>query len=357
MPVKTEHNPDSGADFAARADAGFAADAGFTADAAGHDAPENRLLAREARGRLIKLSRLELGPRRLAQAEMIVRLAAELEVDVLAHFYQRREVRTLASYCGGSAGLYEAAKKSRASALLLCGVDFLGERVARIRPDLPVVIPRRDAGCPFSKLVGPGEVAGLRLAHPEKILAADLKASGDILGLCDLAVGSARDLPAPGAGGSGGAPLLVLPALSAGDPDRLAHGQFPGAVCHVHRLVRLEDVLAARASRPGAKIVVNSLCAPEVRKAADFVGDSQSIFDWCSAAPPGEFVVACESGLVETLQERCPQSRFLETETEVFCPNMKLTNLKDILAALEAHALGARKGPGQIDRACAEARS
>jgi quinolinate synthase len=47
-------------------------------------------------------------------------------------------------------------------------------------------------------------------------------------------------------------------------------------------------------------------------------------------------LVVAESGLVESLAEAFPESRFFETEVEVFCPNMKLVNIKDVLAALEA---------------------
>jgi quinolinate synthase len=69
---------------------------------------------------------------------------------------------------------------------------------------------------------------------------------------------------------------------------------------------------------------------------ADFTGDSQSIFDWCASMPGGRFLVVAESGLAESLSESFPESLFFEIETEMFCPSMKLVNIKDVLAALEA---------------------
>jgi quinolinate synthase len=69
---------------------------------------------------------------------------------------------------------------------------------------------------------------------------------------------------------------------------------------------------------------------------ADLVGDSQTIFEGCLNAPRGDWLVISESGLVECLRAKIPESRFHECEVEIFCPNMKLTNIKDMLHTLEA---------------------
>jgi quinolinate synthase len=258
-------------------------------------------------------------------------------VEILAHFYQRAEVKALADFVGGSLGIYRAALRSEAKAIMVCGVDFLTQTLERLRPDLVILTPRLDADCPFSRTVGPGEVALARQNRPDTLLAADIKASGEVRDLCDLEIGTfgefhpeilSQSLP--------NRHITVLPALSAGDPTALPHGQWPGAACQVHLQVTAADVEAALKSLPGARVAANSLCRPEVRRLAEAVGDSQTIFEACQRAPKGDWLVICESGLVETLRQTLPESRFFETEVEIFCPNMKLTNIKDMLRCLEA---------------------
>jgi quinolinate synthase len=255
-----------------------------------------------------------------------------MEVEILAHFYQRPEVKALADFVGGSPGLYRAAIESRAKALMICGVEFLAQSLERLRPDLEILVPRQDAECPFSRTVGLDEVAQARLDLPDHLMAADLKASGAVRDLCDLEILGPGDWPR----GDDRRPVCVLPALSTGDPAKWPHSGWPGAVCQVHRQVTAAEVGGALWALPGAKLAANSLCLPEVRRMADFVGDSQSIFDYCREAPGEDFLIVCENGLVESLRLSFPDKRFHETDLEIFCPNMKLTNIKDMLACLEA---------------------
>jgi quinolinate synthase len=51
-----------------------------------------------------------------------------------------------------------------------------------------------------------------------------------------------------------------------------------------------------------------------------------------------------EAGLSESLGQAYPEKEFFEPGLEIFCPSMKLTNIKDILRALEDYALSL--GPG-----------
>ncbi|MDR1308461.1 MAG: quinolinate synthase NadA [Deltaproteobacteria bacterium] len=291
----------------------------------------------------------KLGPKRQAQAQRLAVMAQAMDVEILAHFYQRAEVKALAGFVGGSAGLYRAALESKARALMICGVEFLAQAIGRLRPDLPILVPRRDAGCPFSQTVGPGEVDLLRREHPGCLLVADLKASGPVRDLCDLSL----DVPGGWPVSAAGETVLVLPALSAGNPAAMDHMGWPGALCQVHFQITAGEVEETLRALPGARLAVNSLCRPEVRRMADFVGDSQSIHDYCRRAPRGEYLIVCESGLAESLRLSFPEGRFLETETEIFCPNMKLTNIKDMLACLEA--LGGARAAGTGQEIAAEA--
>jgi quinolinate synthase len=278
----------------------------------------------------VNLDTIELSQRKRTQAEKVLFLCQAYGVEIFAHFYQRQEVKALAHFVGGSSGIYREVVNSKARAILLCGVSFLAEAIERLRPDLLLLVPRPDAGCPFSETVLETDLNSLK--DKGLTIVADLKASGAIRDIAEVILTSAKDLPMS----NNGQTTLILPALSAGDPSKVDHLDWPGAVCQVHRQVEPKDVLEALLVHGKAKVVVNSLCLPEVRELADFVGDSQSIWDWCAAGPPGDYLMVSESGLVESLRLTYPQSRFFETPVEIFCPNMKLTNIKDILACLEA---------------------
>ncbi|MDR0354499.1 MAG: quinolinate synthase NadA [Deltaproteobacteria bacterium] len=315
--------------------------------------------AEKARRALSKLKSRHLSARRLEQAEKTLSLARTLDAEILAHFYQRQEVKILADFVGGSVGLSRRIANSKARIILLCGVDFLAQLLQKIRPDLTVLIPRADAGCPFSQTVQAEEIVAYRRKRPKSLLVADVKASGPVRELCDFSLSSSaeldflrqisatfsdeakRDTIAP-------EDLIVLPALSMGDPDKVTHGSWPGAFCQVHRQVEAERLREVIEAHPSAKVAVNALCESSVRRMADFVGDSQAIHDWCLERPDEEFVIICEDGLTETLQERLPRARFVETNIEVFCPNMKLTNIKDLLFSLEAFQLGERSAPAEM---------
>ncbi|MDR2456232.1 MAG: quinolinate synthase NadA [Deltaproteobacteria bacterium] len=276
-----------------------------------------------------------LSDRKRAQAERALWLAKAMDVEILAHFYQRAEVKDLADYVGGSRGLYRRVKESRAKRVMVCGVGFMVGAMEGLRPDLAFLVPRGDAGCPMSDPVGSEAVFAARVSisgGAPPLVVADIKASREVRELSDLALDG--ELWSPDLNET--RPVIVLPALSSGDPALFPHFQHPGAQCQVHRQAEPEAVLEAMEEHAPVLVAANSLCSPEVRALADFSGDSQSIFDWCASMPGGRFLVIAESGLVETLAEAFPESLFFETGTEIFCPNMKLANIKDVLAALEA---------------------
>ena len=276
-----------------------------------------------------------LSEKKRLQAEKIALLAKALDVEILAHFYQRAEVKGLADFVGGSRGLYQRVKKTSARRVMVCGVGFMVSAMERMRPDIEFLSPRKDAGCPMSDPVGAEAVAAARNSGPPggppPLIVADIKASGEVRDLADIVLDGEPWTPPK----AGERETRVLPALSSGDPDKTRHIDHPGALCQVHRQVGPEAVLEGARNFAPVLVAANSLCSPEVRALADFSGDSQSIWDFCASRPGGRFLVVSESGLAESLTIAFPESRFFETETEMFCPNMKLVNIKDVLAALE----------------------
>ena len=284
-----------------------------------------------------------MNEKKRAQLDRVRELAARQGVEILAHFYQRAEVKAAADFVGG---LYEVVDRALAAGagrrVLLCGASFMAEAVRTRRPRAEVLTPRDDLSCPLAEAVSLSEVLDSRRRFPEAKLVADLKARAEIRALAEVEI--SPETAAGRLAALRGAPLIAVPGPQlvdwAGFGKQLVQ-RWPQAVCQVHEQVMPADLAAARAAHPGAVAAVNLLSRPEVRAAADFVGDSAGLRRFCAAHQAAEFIIVSEAGLAEFLAVSLPDKRFHETEVELFCPNMKLTNLKSILARLEALEAGA----------------
>ncbi|MDR2459645.1 MAG: quinolinate synthase NadA [Deltaproteobacteria bacterium] len=277
---------------------------------------------------------MTLSARKKAQRQKIEELADAMGVEILAHFYQREEVKDLAHFVGGSRSILERAKVSKANALVICGVSFVSDIAMGIRPDIPVLVPRADASCPYSESLAPETITKVRKLYPEAIIAAGLKTHKSLLKYCDIIL---PPNPTPSYWEKfNGRRVFVLPSLDEapfGLPGVQVFGKAP--LCQIHAQIEAKEVLEAKERFPAATVIANILCTPMVKALADYALDSDGIADFVRESTGEEFLVIAESGLVISLAILNPGKKFYELETEMFCPNMKLTNIKDILYALE----------------------
>ena len=281
---------------------------------------------------------IAMNDKKRAQMATVRALAEGRGVEILAHFYQRAEIKAVADFVGGS---YEVVERALAAApgrrILVCGASFMVEAILAGRPRAEIWTPRTDLACPLAEAVSPEEVREARGRFPEALVVVDLKARPEIRALADLEISPAT------AGDQlarlGGASILALPGAHlvdwAGFGAQVAW-RWPRAVCQVHELATAEDLAEARERCPGALVAVNLLCRPEVRAAADFVGDGAGLSRFCAETPPRDFIVVSEAGLAEYLTSAWPERNFYETEAEIYCPNMKLTNLKAVIDRLSS---------------------
>jgi quinolinate synthase len=275
-----------------------------------------------------------MNEKKLAQMAEIRALAGRLGVDILAHFYQRAEIKAVADFVGGS---YEVVERALATdpgrRVLVCGASFMTEALVARGPE--ILVPRTDLSCPLAEAVSPEEVKEARGRFPQALIVVDMKARPEIKALADLEISPAT--AAEQLARLGGAPILALPGPHLAEWAGFeVVWRWPRAVCQVHELATAEDLAQARDLHPGATVAVNLLGRPEVRAAADFVGDSAGISRFCSESRARDFIIVSEAGLAEFLTLARPGKNFYETEAEIFCPNMKLTNLKAVIECLKA---------------------
>lgn len=282
---------------------------------------------------------IEMTAKKAAQFEKVRELARTHGVEVLAHFYQRAEVKAAADFVGGSMEVVERAARSQAEAVMMCGASFMAEEIRRRGLGRRLLCPREDLSCPLAEAVGLEELLAVRKLYPEVLLVTDMKARPEIQALADIEISPAtaketlRSL--------GVQEIIALPGPQLVDWAGFGHMisvRWPKAVCQVHELALKEDLARAKSDHPDAKTAVNLLCRPEVRAGSDFVGDSAAIRDYCLKSKDREFIIVSESGLAEYLAATMPEKVFFETEAEIFCPNMKLTTLKSMADRLEKYA-------------------
>lgn len=279
-----------------------------------------------------------MNEKKKAQFQRVKELAAQGGVEILAHFFQRDEVKAAADFVGGAGQVVDRALASRAKAVMVCGASYMAAEIERRQPEARLLVPRADLSCPLAEAVSLAEVEEAKKLHPGTLVVTDIKVAPEIRALADLEISPAtvKDVLAK----TEGRELIVLPGPQlvdwAGFGGQVAH-RWAKAVCQVHELALPEELAAAKAAHPEAKVAVHLLSRPELWSMADFVGDSTGIYQFCAESEDGEFIIVSEAGLAEFLTSSLAGKTFFETEAEIFCPNMKLTNLKSMVTCLESY--------------------
>ena len=279
-----------------------------------------------------------MNEKKKAQFQRVKELAAQGGVEILAHFFQRDEVKAAADFVGGAQQVVDRALSSQARAVMVCGASYMSVEIERRQPRARLLTPRADLSCPLAEAVSLAEVEDAKALHPNALVVADIKVAPEIRAIADLEISPAtvKDALAK----TEGRALIVLPgpqlADRAGFGSQVVH-RWPKAVCQVHELALPEELAAAKAEHPQAKVAVHLLSLPALWAMADFVGDSAGIHQFCAESGGREFIIVSEAGLAEFLTSSLPDKAFYETEAEIFCPNMKLTNLKSMVTRLEQY--------------------
>ena len=285
----------------------------------------------------------------------ILKLKEELDVTIVAHFYQKDEVFDMADFTGDSLELAKFAAKDSNPNLIFCGVGFMGQSVKILSPNKRVLMPKI-ACCAMAKMIDVDyydrnvkilEEAGIK---KEEIMPVTyINSSAEV----KAAVGKMGGYVCT----SSNAKLIITKALESGKkilfvPDRclgqniaidmglkscvLGNGSDPkdadiicyNGFCSVHQLFDVEDVEFYREKYPDILVATHPECKPEVCAASDFVGSTSQLIKYIKELPiEQKVVVGTEYNMVNRLRK---ENTFILSSTKPECPTMNETRLEDL---------------------------
>ena len=323
----------------------------------------------------------------LVERARVARAALGDRAFVLGHHYQRDEVIQFADVTGDSFKLARlAAARPEAEHIVFCGVHFMAESADILTADTQqVVLPDLAAGCSMADMAAISQVEDAWEVLVEAGVADDvvpvtyMNSTAAIKGFTGRHGGTvctssnARTAltwafsQRPAERGK----VFFLPDQHLGrntavremgfslddcvlyDPHKPGGGLTTQQLrdarmilwrghCSVHGRFSLQNVVDARAQRPGVQVLVHPECKHEVVEAADLVGSTEFIIKALEAAPAGSsWAIGTELNLVRRLATQHPDKNvyFLD-KTVCFCSTMNRIDLPHLVWSLESLAAG-----------------
>ena len=264
-------------------------------------------------------------------------LLKEHNAVLLAHNYMRDEVQEIADITGDSLGLSMEAAKTAADVIVFCGVHFMAESAAILSPQKKVLLPRPDAGCPMADMVTAEELEALKARYPGVPVVTYVNSSAEVKACSDICCTSANAIKVVRSLKEDR--LIFVPDRNLGRwvaqfvPEK--EFIFWEGFCPTHERMTVEAVLQKKAEHPDALFICHPESAPEVTALADHACSTSGMYDYCRTSPAKKFIIGTEAGILYKLRVENPGKEFILASPALFCPNMKLTSLEDVLISLQ----------------------
>jgi quinolinate synthase len=271
--------------------------------------------------------------------EKIQKLKKEKKAVILAHNYQRPEIQDVADYVGDSIELSrKAVEEKDAEIIVFSAVDFMAESAAILNPKKKVLLPCLGARCPMAQMLTVDEIKRAKKLYPKAPVVLYVNTLASCKAECDVCCTSANAVE-------------VIKSLDAdtilfGPDKNLAEyvSEKTGkklipipenGFCPTHLLFQPEDVKVLKMQHPDAIDMTHPECSSEMRKVADFIGSTSKMCRYAKESHAKNFIVGTEEGILHRLRKENPQKNFYLAYEGAICPNMKLTTLDRLYAALK----------------------
>ncbi|RLA77730.1 MAG: quinolinate synthase NadA [Epsilonproteobacteria bacterium] len=292
----------------------------------------------------------------------IEKLKKELDVTIVAHFYQKDEVFEMGDIVGDSLELAKKAMAAPSKNIIFCGVGFMGESVKVLSPQKRVLMPKV-ACCAMAKMIDVDYFnTNLKILNDAGI------SNDDILPITYINSSAAVKAAVGKMGGyactSSNAFKIIEKGLTSGKkiffvPDRCLGQNFANQMklksavigldniedvkssdiicyngfCSVHQLFTPEDIDFYKEKYPDIIVAVHPECDVKVVDKADFVGSTSQLIKYITQDLDIEqkVVVGTEYNMVNRLRDK---NTYILSSTKPECPTMNETTLEDLYNTL-----------------------
>jgi len=268
--------------------------------------------------------------------ERILKLKKERNAIILTHNYQRGEIQDIADLVGDSLELSQKAAQASAGVIVFCGVHFMAETAAILCPDMTVLLPDINAGCPMADMINAEQLRQKKKELPGAAVVTYVNSTAEVKAESDFCCTSANGVKIVESVDN--QEVLFIPDRYLGHYVASRTGKkmtlWPG-YCPTHARIMPEDIVRRRQEHPRARVVVHPECRPEVIALADEVASTSGICRYAGREDVSELIVGTELGIIHRLRKENPGKKFIPISEQAICPNMKLITLEKVLWSLE----------------------
>ncbi len=262
-------------------------------------------------------------------------LLKEKKAIMLAHNYQRDEIQAMADLTGDSLALSQAAADSEAEIIVFCGVHFMAESAAILAPEKKIILPRYDAGCPMADMITAEQLIEEKKKRPGVPVVAYVNTSAEVKAesyICCTSANAAHVVDSLDAES-----VYMIPDRNLSEyvsRHTKKKMEWWDGYCPTHERLTLAHVLKAREENPGSVFVCHPENRPDVIDNADYVCSTSGMYKFAAESEAKTIIVGTELGILYRLRKENPEKKFIIPSEGLICPNMKLTNLEDVLESL-----------------------
>jgi len=269
----------------------------------------------------------------------INRLKQEKNAVILTHSYVEPEViYGVGDFKGDSYYLAEKAKQANADVIVFAGVVFMAETAKILSPDALVVVPDRDSGCTLADSISGEDVRKMKALYPDATVVCYINCTAEVKAESDVCVTSSNVYNI--VAGLPSKRVLFVPDRLMADNIRKEMASrgidkeiiSSDGTCVVHEEFTTEQIVEARKTFPGLKIVAHPECTAEVAEQVDFLGSTGEMMTYVKTTQAPYFLMLTECGLVSRLAVEDPEKNFIGGCR--LCPYMKMNSLVKIRDAL-----------------------
>jgi quinolinate synthase len=257
---------------------------------------------------------------------------------MLAHNYQRDEIQEIADYAGDSLGLSQTAAATKADIIVFCGVHFMAESAAILSPQKTVLLPNIEAGCPMADMVTPKKLREVKKIHSDAVVVCYINSSAEVKAESDICCTSSNVVKVVESL-NGAEKVLMVPDMNLSNyAQRFTSKKlipWKGFCPTHHNYIKAKDVQRVKEEHEDAVFMAHPECAPDILSLADHISSTSGMVKFARESPHQKIIVGTEIGIGYRLRKENPGKSFYFPSNEQICPNMKVTILEDVLAALE----------------------